>query len=153
MIEHDLILQKFAQISFFLSFCWNKPIQVSFWALFKKQWSRWTTRYQAVTLSTHWNLYRQQICAILFLLSPLGAEIILSLGHAWPFFFILKRLYTIKAVAHDATITVGVTAESAVMPCYCSSLYCSCAKYLQSVHDSHVSHLYFLLSPTLKFKL
>ena len=68
-----------------------------------KRWSRRTTRYQAVTLSTHCTLYRQQICAILILFSALEVEIILSLGHSWPLFFLLKRLYTItiKAGARD----------------------------------------------------
>ena len=58
----------------------------------------------------------------------------LSFGHLWPFFFLLKRLYntiTIKAVAHhDAllikertTITVGVTADSAVTPTVIISLF------------------------------
>ena len=52
------------------------------------------TGYQAVTLSTHCTLYRQQICAILILFefSALEAEIILSFGHSWPFFFLLMRL-------------------------------------------------------------
>ena len=91
------------------------------------------TRYQAVTPSTHYTLYRQQICAIFFLFSALEAEIMLSFGHSWPFFFLLKRLYntiTIKAVAHDAllikertTITVGVTADSAVTPTVIISLF------------------------------
>ena len=57
--------------------------------------TRRTTRYQAVTLSTQCALYRQQICAIFFLFSALGAEVILSLGLSWPFFFHLKRLFTI----------------------------------------------------------
>ena len=38
------------------------------------------TRYQAVTLFTHCNPYWQQICAIIFLVSALEAEIILSYG-------------------------------------------------------------------------
>ena len=107
MIEHDLIFQKFVQISFFLTACWVKPARVSSWASFKKRWSRRTTRYQAVTLSTHCTLYRQQICAIFFLFSALEAEIIMSLGHSWPFFFLLKRLYTItiKAWMHDVLLT------------------------------------------------
>ena len=92
MIVHDLIFQKFVQISFFLTACWVKPAWVSSWASFKKQQ---TTRYQAVTLSTHCNLYRQQICAIFFLFSALETEIIMSLGLSWPFFFLLKRLFTI----------------------------------------------------------
>ena len=88
------------------------------------------TRYQAVTLSTHCTLYKQQICAIFFLFSALEAEIILSFGHSW---FLLKRLYntiTIKAVAHDAllikertTLTVGVTADSAVTPTVIVALF------------------------------
>ena len=94
------------------------------------------TRYQAVTLSTHCTLYKQQICAIFFLFSALEAEIMLSFGHSWPFFFLLKRLYntiTIKAEAHDAlliivikertTITVGVTADSAVTPTVIVALF------------------------------
>ena len=90
------------------------------------------TRYQAVTLSTHCTLYKQQICAI-FLFSALEAEIMLSFGHSWPFFFLLKRLYntiTIKAVAHDAllikertTVTLGVTADSAVTPTVIVALF------------------------------
>ena len=52
-------------------------------------------RVQTITLSTHRNLYRQQICAIFFLFSALEAEIIISLGLSWPFFFLLKRLFTI----------------------------------------------------------
>ena len=62
-------------------------------------------RYQAVTLSNHLNLYRQQICALFFLFSALGEEkIIMGLGPLRPFFFLLKRLYTvtIKAGLHDA---------------------------------------------------
>ena len=56
-----------------------------------------------VTLSTHFNLYRQQCSAIFFIFSALEAEIIVSLGHSWPFFLLLKRLYTItiKAGALD----------------------------------------------------
>ena len=91
------------------------------------------TRYQAVTLSTHCTLYKQQICAIFFLFSALEAEIMLSFGHSWPVFFLLKRLYntiTIKAEVHDAllikertTITVGVTADSAVTPTVIVALF------------------------------
>ena len=44
-------------------------------------------RYQAVTLSTHCTLWATD----LFLFSALEAEIILSFGHSWPFFFLLKR--------------------------------------------------------------
>ena len=61
--------------------------------------------------------------ALLF--SALEAEIILSLGHSWPFFFLLKRLFTItinysrtERMMHREryTITVGVNADSAVTP-------------------------------------
>ena len=79
---------------------------------------------RCITLSTHCNLYRQQICAIFFLFSALEAEIIMSLGLSWPFFFLLKRLFTItinysrteRMMRRRATITVGVTADSAVTP-------------------------------------
>ena len=57
----------------------------------------------------------------------------LSFGHSWPFFFLLKRLYntiTIQAEAHDAllikertTKTVGVTADSAVTPTVIVALF------------------------------
>ena len=50
---------------------------------------------RCITLSTPCTLYRQQICAIFFLFSALEAEIIMSLGLSWPFFFLLKRLFTI----------------------------------------------------------
>ena len=48
-------------------------------------------------------------------------------------------------IKERATITVGVTADSAVTPTVIVALfgYCSCTKYLQSMYDSH---LHFLLS-------
>ena len=45
-------------------------------------------------------------------------------------------------IKERATITVGVTADSAVTPTVIVAL-CSCTKYLQSMYDSH---LHFLLS-------
>ena len=87
----------------------------------------------------------------------------MSLGHSWPFFFLLKRLFTItinySRTEQRATITVGVTADSAVTPTVIVVIVtvivvavdCSRAKYF-SMHDSQISHLHFLLlslSPTL----
>ena len=103
MIEHDLILKKFLKISFFLNCCRDKPARVSSWASLNKHRSRRTTRYQAVTLSTHCTLYRQQICAIIFLFSTLGAEIFLSCGHSCSSLSKQERL-------------------SSHVHCYCSSL-------------------------------
>ena len=79
---------------------------------------------------------------ILFEFSALEAEIILSFGHSWPFFFLLMRLYTItiKAGVHDVllikerpTITFGVTADSAVTP---TVQWRSQSKYVgRALHD------------------
>ena len=87
----------------------------------------------------------------------------MSLGLSWPFFFLLKRLFTITAGAERATITVGVTADSQYSHAYCycsdsdrycsdsdrycsdSDCYCSCSgSAIFSMHDSHVSHYSFL---------
>ena len=95
------------------------------------------TRYQAVTLSTHCNLYRQQICAIFFLFTALEAEIIMSLALSWPF-FLLKRLFTItinysrteRMMRREGYNNSGRDCcLSNRTHCYCSDsdCYCSCS--------------------------
>ena len=74
---------------------------VSSQASFKKHWSRQMTRYQAVTVFSHCTLYRQQIRAIFFLFSALGAEMILSFGYSWLFFFCAHHNTLCYAHMHD----------------------------------------------------
>ena len=125
-------------------------------------WSRRTTRYQAVTLSTHYNLYRQQICAISFLFSASEAEI------SWALASHGLSSSSWRDCLLSLSITAGLSAWcaegynnsrrdcwlSSHTHCYCSDsdCYCSCSGIvIFSMHDNHVSH--YSISPTLKFKL
>ena len=86
----------------------------------------------------------------------------MSLGHSWPFFFLLKRLYKtilyyIEAGTTDqrvtATIAMGVTADSAVTPTVIVTLFlcynlCMIVMFLNFISCYHHS----IICPTLKFK-
>ena len=69
----------------------------------------------------------------------------MSLGLSWPFFFLLKRLFTItinysrtERMMRRATITVGMTADSAVTPAVIVVTVIVVAVVLQlfSMHDT-----------------
>ena len=85
----------------------------------------------------------------------------MSLGLSWPFFFLLKRLFTItinysrteRMMPDRATITVGMTTDSAVTPTVIVVAVVLQYFLCMIVMFLIIHFLLLSLSPTLKFKL
>ena len=141
MIEHAAWLNNQVNcVDFVLSHLLSSYTHSSFISsLITAAWSRQMSRYQVVTLCTHCILYRQQICAIFFLFSTLGAKIILRFGNSClPSFF-----WRDCGQADSAIMPTVIVALSLIVPVLLLCIY-----NLHYMIVNHVSYLYFLAAYT-----